>query len=70
MPVPSRKWNEIQAEWSEFSSALLARWNELTRSDLREVVGHRDRLVAKIRERYGVTAAEAERQIDDWLKGR
>ena len=64
------KWDEIKIHWKEFSSALLARWNRLSEDDLRDAVGKRELLAGKIVERYGVSWAEAERQIDEWLAGR
>ena len=43
---------------------------ELTNDDLDIIEGKRDQLAGKIREKYGRTKEEAEKEIDDWLNGQ
>ncbi|MET0410464.1 MAG: CsbD family protein, partial [Polyangiaceae bacterium] len=31
------------------------------------IEGQRDKLIGKVRERYGLAREDAERQVDDWL---
>ena len=46
------------------------KWGELTNDDLDIIEGKRDQLAGKIREKYGHTKEEVEKEIDDWLNGQ
>lgn len=59
-------WDQIQGKWKQWRGAAQQQWGELTDDDLDVAEGHRDQLVGKIQERYGVAKEEAERQVDDW----
>ena len=48
------------------SSDLHARWSRLTRKDLARIAGNRERLVAKLRERYALDEAQALQQLAAW----
>lgn len=41
-------------------------WNALTDEDLPGILGSYDDLIASIQKRYGVSRAEAERQVEEW----
>ena len=41
-------------------------WGKLTHNDVEQVKGDVEVLTGKIQERYGVTKAEARKQIDHW----
>lgn len=42
-------------------------WGKLTDDDMTVVEGDREKLVGKIRERYGKTKDEAEKDVSDWI---
>ena len=59
-------WNQIQGNWKQFSGLVKNQWGKLTDDDLTQINGNRERLAGKLQERYGITQAEANRQIDEW----
>jgi uncharacterized protein YjbJ (UPF0337 family) len=59
-------WDRIEADWDRFRHAAKRRWDRLGEQQLQAIKGRRFLLAARIREIYGITATEAERQIGDW----
>lgn len=59
-------WELVKREWKQMSRNLKARWDKLTDDDLERIAGSRERLVARLRDAYGLTAMGAETQLDDW----
>ena len=53
---PELRWNAYERE----------RWGKLTDDDWQTIAGKKERLVGRIQERYGIAAAEAEKQADEW----
>ena len=62
-------WDTIEGQWKQFKGRAKQAWSKLTDDDLANLSGKRDQLSGKIQERYGMKKEEAERQIDDWIKG-
>jgi uncharacterized protein YjbJ (UPF0337 family) len=60
-------WDQIGAKWQQFKGSMKQEWGKFTDDDLDYVAGTRDRLVARLQEKYGVTKEEAERQADRWF---
>ncbi len=56
-------WNFVDATWQRFRGEVHANWGRLTSAHLDLIAGGRARLASKIKEAYGVTGDEAERQI-------
>jgi uncharacterized protein YjbJ (UPF0337 family) len=59
-------WDRIEADWERFKHAAKRRWDRLGEQQLHAIQGRRYLLAARIREIYGLTTMEAERQIADW----
>ena len=57
-------------KWAQLKGKAKEKWGELTNDDLDIIEGKRDQLAGKIREKYGRTKEEAEKEIDDWLNGQ
>ncbi|MDB5408790.1 MAG: CsbD family protein [Rhodospirillales bacterium] len=57
------KWNQIVGRWNELGSKAKARWHTASDDDWQVVREKRDRLVAKIKDRCGVSPKEAEKQV-------
>lgn len=55
--------HRIRGKWKQLTGTLKEKWGELTDGDLRLAEGHRDHLVGRIQERYGIARDEAERQV-------
>ncbi|MGA7823139.1 MAG: hypothetical protein WCA14_03040 [Steroidobacteraceae bacterium] len=56
-------WNFVEAGWQQFRDEVHANWGRLTSVHLDVIAGSRSCLSNEIREAYGVTSEEAERQI-------
>ncbi|PQO46577.1 CsbD family protein [Blastopirellula marina] len=61
-------WDTIKGNWKQFQGNVRKNWGKLTNDDMEVIAGHKDRLVGKIQERYGVAKEEAERQIEKFSK--
>lgn len=59
-------WKTISGNWTLEKSRLQTRWDKLTKGDLETINGDRDRLIARLCERYGFARDDAERRIADW----
>jgi uncharacterized protein YjbJ (UPF0337 family) len=64
----SATWLKIEGNWNQFAGKVKQKWGKLTDDDLATIKGHRQELVGKIQERYGIDKAEAEKQVDAWEK--
>ena len=56
----------IQGNWKQLSGSVRHEWGKLTHNDVEQVKGDVEVLAGKIQERYGVTKAEARKQIEQW----
>lgn len=56
-------WNSVAEEWPHFRNEVRTRWPLLTDANLDSIAGQRDRLADQVRDSYGITADETERQI-------
>ena len=53
------KWDQIKGLAREF-------WGELTGDELDYIAGQRERLIGKLEEKYHITRAEAEKQVEEF----
>ncbi len=56
----------VQGNWKQLSGGVRQEWGKLTHNDVEQVKGDVEMLAGKIEERYGVTKAEARKQIELW----
>ena len=59
-------WDQIEGNWKQFKGQARQQWGKLTDDELEQTKGHRDELVGRIQERYGIARDEAERQVREW----
>jgi uncharacterized protein YjbJ (UPF0337 family) len=59
-------WNQVQGNWKQLMGRVKTQWGKLTDDDLMQINGNREQLAGKIQQRYGITQAEANRQVDEW----
>ena len=59
-------WNLVEATWQRFRAEVHANWGRLTCAHLDVIAGRRAHLASKLREAYGLTGDEAERQIKNF----
>jgi uncharacterized protein YjbJ (UPF0337 family) len=57
----------LKGRWQQLKGQALVKWGKLTNDDLDQIAGQRDKLVGKLRERYGLERDRAEADIDNWL---
>ena len=62
-------WDRIEGNWKQFKGRARQQWGKLTDDELEQTRGHRDELIGRIQERYGIERDEAERQVRDWGGG-
>ncbi|HEV2245015.1 MAG TPA: CsbD family protein [Terriglobia bacterium] len=59
-------WDRVEGKWKQMRGAVRAKWGRLTDDDLDLIAGHRDQLIGRLQERYGIARDEAEKQSDEW----
>ncbi|HZD41756.1 MAG TPA: CsbD family protein [Terriglobales bacterium] len=62
-------WDQVSGQWKQYKGKAKEKWGKLTDDEIDVVQGHRDQLVGKIQQKYGIGKEEAEKQVDDWAKG-
>lgn len=55
--------DQIKGKWKQLKGRMKSEWGKLTDDDVDYVEGHRDYLIGKIQERYGMAREEADRQV-------
>jgi uncharacterized protein YjbJ (UPF0337 family) len=63
-------WDQIQVDWVQFKGKVRSNWIKLTDEDLTRIGGRRYELVRRLQARYGFAKAEAEREIEAWMKAQ
>jgi uncharacterized protein YjbJ (UPF0337 family) len=53
----------IKGEWKQISGRIQTQWGKLTNDDLDVAHGHREYLVGKVQERYGIARDKAEEEV-------
>jgi len=56
----------IKGKWSQLSGKLKEKWGKLTDDDVNQLDSHRDYLVGKLQERYGLAKERAEVQVKEF----
>lgn len=57
----------LQGRWEQLKGKARIKWGKLTHDDIDQIKGERQKLVGKLRERYGLAQERAEQDVDDWL---
>ena len=60
--------DEMKGKWKQMKGSVRERWGKLTDDDVDIINGQNEQLVGKIQEKYGIAKAEAQRQVDDWMR--
>ena len=63
-------WDRIQVDWVQFKGKVRSNWIKLTDEDLTRIGGRRNELIRRLQARYGFAKAEAEREIEAWMKAQ
>ena len=62
-------WNWIAADWMRFKHPAKRRWDRLSEQQLTAIRGRRHLLAARIRDAYGISETDIEREIAAWQAG-
>jgi uncharacterized protein YjbJ (UPF0337 family) len=57
-------WDRIEGDWQTHKTSFKRRWRKLSNVDV--VTGQRERLAVSIREKYGISNDEAQKQLTVW----
>ena len=63
-------WDQIQGDWMQFKNKVRMNWVKLTDEDLTRIGGRRQELSGRLQARYGFARAEAEREIEAWMRSQ
>jgi uncharacterized protein YjbJ (UPF0337 family) len=61
--------DEIAGKWKEIKGKARAKWGEITNDDWDRIEGKREQIVGLVQQKYGRAREEAEREVDEWMKG-
>jgi hypothetical protein len=59
-------WEAIRIDWNQFKALAKRRWDRLGEQQLHAIGGRRILLAARIKEAYGLSNEDTERQLADW----
>ena len=59
-------WDRIEGNWKQFKGSVKEQWGKLTDDELDVIGGHKDKLLGKLQESYGISKDEADRQVAEW----
>lgn len=63
-------WDQIQVNWMLFKDEVRKNWVKLTDEDVTRIGGRRSELRGRLQARYGFAKAEAEREIEAWIRAQ
>ena len=61
--MANKKW---EGKWDQLKGNAKKKWGKLTDDDLQQVEGDKDRLVGKVKEKYGISKEEAEKEVNEF----
>jgi len=59
-------WDAIKGNWTQLRGRVRMQWGKLTDDQLDVIEGRREVLLGQLQETYGISAAEADRQVAGW----
>jgi len=63
-------WDRVAGSWKLFKGKVQKQWGKLTKDDIAAANGRREELVGRIQMRYGIDKAQADQQVDAWVKAQ
>jgi len=63
-------WDRIELDWMLFKDKIRGNWVKLTDEDITRINGRRAQLVGRLQARYGFAKAEAEREVEAWMRAQ
>lgn len=60
--------DQIEGNWKVLRGTIQEKWGKLTDDHLDIINGRLERLAGSIQQAYGISVAEAERQVHEWTR--
>ncbi|HKZ84415.1 MAG TPA: CsbD family protein [Anaerolineae bacterium] len=60
----------MHGKWHELKGQARQQWGKLTDDDIARLSGKAEELAGVLQQRYGYGKAQAEREINNWLRDR
>ncbi|MGX8796581.1 CsbD family protein [Fusibacter sp. JL298sf-3] len=57
----------LEGKWTQVKGTVKTKWAKFTDDDVAYIDGSKDKLIGKIKEKYGKTKEDAEKEIKAWL---
>lgn len=61
-------WDIIEGKWDQAKGTIKQKWADLTDDEVAQMNGQRDRIAGTLREKYGWTKEQVERELTDLFK--
>ncbi len=62
-------WDQVKGTWGQLKGRFRQQWGKFTDDELERLAGNKDEFLGRLREKYGYGKEEAERQVNDFLRG-
>jgi len=59
---------QVEGKWMQLMGKVQAKWGKLTHDDVKVIAGRREQLHGKLKELYGITKEEAEKELAEMEK--
>lgn len=60
-------WDEFEGKWEQLKGQVKEKWQKFTSDDIASIHGKKDIMLGKLRERYGYTADQADRELGAFM---
>ena len=60
----------LKGKWLQLKGEARRQWGKLTDDDLDQIEGNSEKMVGKLQERYGYARAEAQSEVDKFLRSQ
>jgi len=60
--------DQFEGKWEQLKGQAKEKWGKLTNDDVTAIHGKKDKLIGKLRERYGYTQEQVEQEFDSFLR--
>jgi uncharacterized protein YjbJ (UPF0337 family) len=60
-------WDQVEGKWDKVKAEVKLNWGKLTDDDMQQLGARRDKIVARLQERYGEKKEAIEQKLDDLI---
>ena len=59
--------DQFEGKWEQIKGQVKEKWGKLTKDDMTVIHGKSDQLIGKLRERYGYSAEQANKEMGEFM---